>query len=310
VVRGRRGGGAGAIRVGFVGLGNMGGPMAARLVHAGFDLVGHDRDEAAAARLAERGGSTVRTIGEVARGADVVITMLPDGRVVRDVVTGPGGLTEELARGALVLDMSSSDAVGTRVLGAELEALGIALVDAPVSGGVAGAERGTLAVLAGGDSAAIERVRPILERLGGNLILTGALGSGHATKALNNLLSAAGLLAAAEVIAVGRRFGLDPEVLLQALNASSGRNNSTENKIAQFVLSRSFDSGFGLDLMVKDMRAALALAESTETPAPLGQRCLELWSEAGETLGEGADHTAVARWVEGRSDTEPGPARG
>jgi 3-hydroxyisobutyrate dehydrogenase len=286
----------------------MGGPMAARLAGAGVELVGYDRDGAASARLGERGGATAETLGEVARGADVVITMLPDGRVVRDVVTGPGGLAAELARGAVLVDMSSSDPVGTRELGAELEALGIAMVDAPVSGGVAGAEEGTLAVMAGGERAAVERVRPLLERVGRNVVLTGGLGSGHATKALNNLLSAVGLLAAAEVLLVGRRFGLDAEVLLQALNSSSGRNNSTENKIARFVLSRSFDSGFGLELMVKDMRAAVALADRTDTPAPLGERCLELWSEAGRELGPGADHTSVVRWVEERSGTDLGPA--
>jgi 3-hydroxyisobutyrate dehydrogenase len=301
MVRGRGGGGAGAIRVGFVGLGNMGGPMAARLLDAGFDVVGYDSDQRARTRLVERRGVAAGALAEVARDAEVVITMLPDGRVVREAVTGPGGLAEELGRGAILLDMSSSDPVGTRTLGAELEERGIAMVDAPVSGGVAGARRGTLAIMAGGEGAAVERVRPLLERLGAKVIPTGALGSGHATKALNNLLSAAGLLAAAEVMLVGRRFGLDPELLLQALNSSTGRNNSTENKIAQFVLSGSFDSGFGLDLMVKDMRTALALADTTETQAALGTRCFELWSEAGRELGADADHTAVARWLEERS---------
>jgi 3-hydroxyisobutyrate dehydrogenase len=285
----------------------MGGPMAARLVDAGFDLVGHDLDADAVARLVERGGASAQTLAEAARGADVVITMLPNGDVVRAVVTGPDGVAGGLAPGAVVLDMSSSDPVGTRALGAELEAAGIALVDAPVSGGVAGAERGTLAVMAGGEAAVVERVRPLLEAVGGQIVPTGALGSGHATKALNNLLSAAGLLAAAEVLLVGRRFGLDADVLLAALNASSGRNNSTENKIAQFVLSRSFDSGFGLELMVKDLRTALALADGTGTPAPLGERCLELWSEAGDELGPGADHTAVVRWAEARAGTELRP---
>jgi 3-hydroxyisobutyrate dehydrogenase len=186
----------------------------------------------------------------------------------------------------------------------------VTLVDAPVSGGVAAAERGTLTVMAGGDSAGVARVRPLLEVLGGNIVLTGPLGSGHATKALNNLLSAAGLMVAAEVLLVGQRFGLDPGVMLDALNSSSGRNNSTENKIGQFVLSRSFDSGFGIGLMVKDLRTALDLADSTDTPTPLGRRCLELWDEAGAELGGEADHTAVVRWAEQRSGAELRSPRG
>lgn len=272
--------------IGFVGLGNMGWPMAARL--PGADLTVFDtRPELVERFAAEYGARAGTDLGAV----DVLITMLPDGAIVRRVLTDA-----PLAPGTLVVDMSSSDPVGTRELGAELAARGVALVDAPVSGGVAKARTGELAIMAGGEPAAVDRAAPLLEPLG-RVIRTGDLGSGHAMKALNNLLSAAGLLAAAEVVLVGRRFGLDPQVMIDTLNASTGRNNSTENKFDRFILSGSYDSGFAMALMVKDLRTALGLAHETRTPATLGQVCLDLWTEAQAHLPDGADHTMVAAWL-------------
>lgn len=273
--------------VGFVGLGNMGAPMAARLT--GGDLAVFDtRPEVVARFVAEHGGRAGSDLGAV----DMVVTMLPDGAIVRDVLTAA-----PLARGALVIDMSSSDPVGTRALGAELAARGVALVDAPVSGGVAKARTGELAIMAGGEPAHVDRALPLLEPLG-RVIRTGDLGSGHAMKALNNLLSAAGLLAAAEVLQVGRRFGLDPKVMIDTLNASTGRNNSTENKFERFILSGSYDSGFALALMVKDLRTALDLADATGIPATLGRACLDIWAQAQAHLPADADHTMLAAWLD------------
>jgi 3-hydroxyisobutyrate dehydrogenase len=194
--------------------------------------------------------------------------------------------------------MGSSSPTGTQALGRELGGRGVALLDAPVSGGVARAEAGTLAIMVGGDPVEVERCRPLLAPLGNRIFATGPLGSGHALKALNNLVSAAGFVAAAEALLIGRRFGLDPDVMVDVLNASTGRNNSTENKFKQFVFSRTFASGFALDLMVKDLATALELAGATETPAPLGARCRDLWIAAQEELGPGADHTAVVQWLE------------
>jgi len=171
-------------------------------------------------------------------------------------------------------------------------------VDAPVSGGVPRAEAGTLAIMAGGERHTIERCRPLLGTMGEHIFATGPLGSGHALKALNNLVSAAGLLASAEALLIGRRFGLEPDVMVDVFNASTARNNSTENKFKQFVFSRRFSSGFALDLMVKDLTTALDLAEATETPASFSALCRELWSKAQAELEAGADHTAVVQWLE------------
>ena len=293
-------------RVGFVGLGRMGRPMAGRLVRAGFSLTGYDVDPAAAQRF--RSNTSAETAASLAHLAtsDVVITMLADGDVVRQVLLGVTGATapaapaliDVLRPGAIVIDMSSSAPIETRRLGAELAARSVTLLDAPVSGGVARAEAGTLSIMAGGEASTIARCRPLLDAIGDRVFATGPLGSGHALKALNNLVSAAGLLAAAEALLVGRRFGLDQNVMIDVFNASTARNNSTENKFKQFVFSRRFSSGFSLALMVKDLATALDLADATATPAPFGARCRALWSTAAAELEDGADHTAVVQWLE------------
>jgi len=205
----------------------------------------------------------------------------------------------ELSKGTLVLDMSSSDPVGTRTLGAELAARGVGLVDAPVSGGVKRALDASLAIMAGGEAALIERVRPLLEKMGSKIFLTGPLGSGHAMKALNNYVSAAGLAATCEALAAGARFGLDPAVMTDILNVSSGRTNTSEVKVKAFMLSGAFNSGFSTALMVKDIATAVSLAEAMGFEAPLARRCVELWKDAAGRLGGGADHTEYYRFARG-----------
>jgi 3-hydroxyisobutyrate dehydrogenase len=287
-------------RIGFVGLGQMGAPMARNLARAGFGLAVADANAAAVERLAaELACETPESLVAVGAGCRVVITMLPDGKAVREVV-----LAMEPARHSIVIDMSSSSPVGTRELGRALAERGVALVDAPVSGGVKRAIDGSLSIMAGGEPATIERVRPVLAAMGRQIFLTGPLGSGHAMKALNNYVSAAGLAAAAEAVLAGSRFGLDPAAMVAILNASTGKNNSTENKFPQFVLSRAFNSGFSLGLMVKDLRTALELAHATGTPAPLGEACVEAWARAEQLLGGQADHTAVVKYWERLAGSE------
>jgi 3-hydroxyisobutyrate dehydrogenase len=194
--------------------------------------------------------------------------------------------------------MSSSSPVGTRELGPQLAGRGITLIDAPVSGGVKRARNASLAIMAGGEESAVQRCRPLLSAMGTAIFATGPLGSGHAMKALNNYVSAAGLAAACEAVLAAQRFGLDPAVVVNVLNASTGRNNSTENKFPQFILPRSFDSGFSLGLMVKDLRIALEVARASQLPSPMSEACLDVWSKAEQLLGGKADHTAVLRYWE------------
>jgi 3-hydroxyisobutyrate dehydrogenase len=203
-----------------------------------------------------------------------------------------------LAPGAVVIEMSSGEPSATRAIAADVAARGIAMVDAPVSGGVARAETGQLAIMTGGDAAALDRVDPLLRAMGTTITRCGDIGAGQAMKALNNLVSAAGFLVSVEALLIGSRFGLDPAVMVDVLNASTGMNNSTQRKLKQFVLSRSFDSGFGLDLMVKDLSIALQVGRETATPAPLSAQTRELWAAAAGLLGPGQDHTAAARFSE------------
>jgi 3-hydroxyisobutyrate dehydrogenase len=285
--------------IGFVGLGNMGRPMAKRLAEAGYQLFLADKNESTVRTLvAECDGTACGSLPELARRVDAVITMVPDGKSVREIVLGENGLVDGLRSDAIVLDMSSSEPVGTRELGAALAKRGVHLIDAPVSGGVKRAVDGSLSAMVGGDPEVIERVRKLLGTMAKQVFLTGSLGTGHAMKALNNLVSAAGLWITAEALLVGQQFGLAPENMIDVLNASTGRNNSTENKFKQQILSRAFASGFSLDLMAKDLRTAQDLAIATGSFAPLMQRCAELWNEAAGELGAGVDHTAAVQVLE------------
>ena len=290
-----------AVRVGFIGIGNMGNPMAGHLIKAGWKVKVYDTDpEKIKSFTATHGGSAASSLAELGKSSDVVVTMLPDGHVVRRVVLGntpqEDTLAKGFARGAVVIDMSSSAPVGTRELGKDLREHEISLIDAPVSGGVKGAVAATLAIMVGGDQALAERYDGLLSAMGRRFYV-GALGSGHAAKVLNNYVSAAGLVAAAEAVLVAERFGIEPQTLIDVINASTGRNNSTENKFAQFILNGKFNSGFALGLMAKDLTLAMEVAQACDVPAELGHATLELWKKAERAVGGAADHTEIARFV-------------
>lgn len=282
--------------VAFIGLGKMGLPMVARLTGAGFRVNASDTSEAARAAGAAAGAKAFDTAAAAARGADVVITMLPDGAIVRKVLLD-GGAAKALRPGGLVIDMSSSAPMQTRDLGAELAKLGLRFLDAPVSGGVKRAVDGSLSIMVGGDAAEFEAARPLFAAMGRSITHTGPLGSGHAMKALNNYVSAAGLAAACEALLVGEAFGIDPGVMVDILNTSTGRNNSTELKLKPFVLSGTFASGFSMALMTKDIRTAAELARQLGSTAEGAEQASALWTEALESLGQNADHTEIYRFL-------------
>jgi 3-hydroxyisobutyrate dehydrogenase len=223
--------------------------------------------------------------------------MLPDGAAVRQVLLGEAGVAAGLAAGSVVLDMSSAEPVATRALAAKLAEAAVSLVDAPVSGGVKRAVEGKLAIMAGGEPAAIARCATVFAALG-TVFRTGASGSGHAVKALNNYLSAVALAATAEAMMAGGKFGIDPALMLEILNHSTGRNTATEQKYPAYVLPRSFNSGFALGLMAKDLRIALGLAEAVGTPDSLLSECAALWQRAQRQLGFNADNTEIVRYLE------------
>jgi 3-hydroxyisobutyrate dehydrogenase len=221
--------------------------------------------------------------------------MLPDGRAVRQAVMAA---LPALRRGAIGVDMSSSDPSDTQKLGALLAKRGIGMLDAPVSGAVAKARDGTLAIMVGGAPATLKRARPVLEQLGTQIFHTGPLGAGHAVKALNNYLGAAGTIAGFEALLVGKAFGLDPRVLIDVINASTGKNSTTERKIPQQVFTGAFASGFQLALMAKDVGIAASVARRAGVAAPYLRQTLKLWRDAGRRLPAGADHTEMLHYLE------------
>lgn len=282
--------------VAFLGLGNMGMPMATRLIAAGIDVHGFDLSHVALSRIAGVGGFPAQSANDAVKDAETVILMLPNSEVVESIVMA---VLPDARGDALFIDMSSSEPMRTRVLSAMVVAEGKRLIDAPVSGGVKGAVAGTLAIMAGGSDQDYAQAETLLEVLG-HPTHVGSIGAGHALKALNNLMSAIHLWGTSEAMLAGIAFGLDPVVMLEVINASSGRSGSTENKWPNFILRGSYDSGFGLRLMLKDMRIATQLAEQVGVRSRLGEEALAHWAHAAEELPMDSDHTRVAEWLRGR----------
>ena len=285
--------------IGFVGVGSMGWPMAALLHKAGYPLQIVDASaDRAKEFVKEFGGTVAASNRELAAASDIIVTILPTSAIVQAVLEGPNGVLAGLRKDAVVVEMSSGVPTITRALAEQVAAAGAHMVDAPVSGGVPRAKTGELAIMFGGSEAILERVRPVLSCMGNSITRTGDVGSAHAMKALNNLVSAGGFLIGVEALMIGKRFGLDPEAMVDVLNSSTGMNNSTQKKFKQFVLSGKYNAGFGLDLMVKDLSIALGIGRDTNTPTPFSAMCREMWASCAAMLGPGQDHTAIAKLTE------------
>jgi 3-hydroxyisobutyrate dehydrogenase len=284
--------------VGFIGLGNMGAPMAGRLISAGYSLVVNDVRPDAARPLVARGAAWAASPAEVAAAAQTVITILPTSREVREVLLGPKGLLEALRPGSLVLEMTSADPSATRELEREVTARGSALVDAPVSGGVRGALEGTLAIMVGGDPALLERARPVLSRMGKNIFHAGPVGAGHAIKLVNNMCSGGILALTVEAVAVAARAGVDPARAVEILQASSGRSNASDYKFPRFILNGAFDAGFPIRLMMKDLDGYGRLAQEAGVPSPVARAAAEIYRLAMARGMAEQDHTTIARLIE------------
>jgi len=239
------------------------------------------------------GKGNCRSARDAAAGADLLITMVPDGDAVRDAVLDA---LPALKPGAIVVDMSSSDPAGTLALGLVLASNRIRMVDAPVSGARFKAKDGTLAIMAGGEKEVFNKILPVLQKLGTEIFHCGPLGAGHAVKALNNYLGAAGTLAGFEALLVAQAFGLDPKPVLAAINASTGRNSTTARKIPQDVLTGAFASGFKLALMTKDVGIAADLARGLRLRTPFLKETLKHWRAAQKKLPRDADHTEIYKY--------------
>lgn len=292
-------------RVAFLGLGAIGAPMARQLARR-FDLAVWNRTASRAVAFASthHGASQARTPAEAVAGRDIVVTCLPTSNEVEQILDGPTGLLAGLQRGALVIDCTSGDPEGSRRIAHRLAAEGVGFIDAPVSGGVSGAEQGTLTVMCGGSAANVEKARPVLEAFGRKIVHCGDVGAGDAIKAVNNAMLAVHIWAAAEGLAALTKAGVDPNIALDVINASSGRSNTSENLFPQRVMTRAFPRTFKLALLDKDLRIAADFARAQKVSSPILQLTSELFRTARLALGEEADHVEAVKLVEQWSETE------
>jgi len=288
-------------KIAFIGLGLMGVPMAKNLLHAGYQIAGFDLSKEVVAKFSgDKGFQFASTPEQAIEGANITILMLPDSSIIDAVLwgsKGSEGIASKLIKGSYLIDMSSSSPISSKENNHQLEKLGIKFIDAPVSGGVKKAIDGSLAIIVGGKKEHFDEVHPLLECMGKSIVHVGDAGAAHAVKALNNYVSAAGLIAASEALNAANKFGLDPHVVNKVFNASTGRNNTTENKVENFMLNDAFNSGFSLALMRKDVQIALSFIENMNCYANLAKQCVLTAKEADEQLGKGADHTAMYDYV-------------
>lgn len=285
--------------ISFLGLGAIGAPMARHLAAPPFALTVWNRTGEKARAFARDGAIRVATTpADAARGAEFICTCLPTSRDVESLLDGPDGLLAGIARGAVLVDCTSGDPATSRRIAARLAAAGVDFMDAPVSGGTSGAEKGTLTVMCGGDAAVFERIRPVIGAFGQKLVHCGPVGAGHALKAVNNALLAVHIWSAAEGLATLARAGVEPAVALDVINASSGRSGTTQMLFAERVLTRAFPRTFRLALLDKDVSIAAGVAREQRVPSPLLQLTTELFRAAHQELGDDVDHLEAVRLLE------------
>jgi 3-hydroxyisobutyrate dehydrogenase-like beta-hydroxyacid dehydrogenase len=283
--------------IGFVGVGRMGGPMCRRLLQAGFDLTIYDKSDAAVAALVELGATRAASPAAVASAAEIVLASLPTPPIVQAVTLGPNGIGEG-TKVKIFIDVSTTGSTVAARVAEGLAARGITAVDAPVSGGIAGAEKGTLAVMVSGPMEIYPTVTPVLEVIGKLFFVGTRPGQGQTMKLLNNLLSGTAMAISSEAVVMGVKAGLDPQQIMDVINAGSGRNSATQDKIPRCVIPRTFDFGFAISLLNKDIRLCLEEAEALGVPMIVGTAVRQLLAVTIATEGVDADLTEVVKTVE------------
>jgi 3-hydroxyisobutyrate dehydrogenase-like beta-hydroxyacid dehydrogenase len=287
-------------KVGFIGIGNIGTPMSLNVLRAGYPLVVFDARRAQMAPLLSEGAEAGISPKDVAARCKTILLSLPNSPVVEQVTLGKDSIIEGAAPDTVVVDLTSGNPPHTAAICARLAEKGIHFIDAGVSGGIPGAEAATLGIMIGGDAGAFERVRPILEKIGSNLYHMGPIGAGHMTKALNNFLAAANLAAASEALVVATKAGLDPEKVVAAINASSGRSWATEQRIPNFVLKGDFSyrGGMAMELIVKDLATACGIGKDQGVPMFIANLMHQLLMRISDEIGAKTPNIAVARAFE------------
>jgi 3-hydroxyisobutyrate dehydrogenase-like beta-hydroxyacid dehydrogenase len=283
--------------IGFIGVGRMGGRMARRLIDAGYALTIYDTSAEAMAPLVALGATRLDSPAAVASAAEIVFASVPTPTIVQAVALGPKGAIEG-SRIKIFIDVSTTGATVETAVASTLASKGIQMVDAPVSGGISGAEKGTLAVMVSCSPEALTRVRPVLDVIGKIFVVGTKPGQGQTMKLLNNLLSATAMAITSEAVAMGVKAGLDPSLVIDVFNAGTARNSATQDKMKQHVISRTFSYGFGIGLLNKDIRLCMAEADNFGVPMVVGSAVRQLLSIATQAEGFDADMTAMARTVE------------
>jgi 3-hydroxyisobutyrate dehydrogenase-like beta-hydroxyacid dehydrogenase len=283
--------------IGFIGVGRMGQPMASRLIAAGHPVVAYDVQGQALSAIAVKGAETASSPAEVAARAEIVMVSLPVPTVVQEVALGEQGVAGG-SRVRVFVDLSTTGPRVAKTIAAALAERGITAIDAPVSGGVAGAVKGTLAVMTSGPKPECDRLKPILEAIGKVFYIGPEPGMGQMMKLINNLLSATATAATSEAVVLGVKAGLDPHVMIDVINAGSGRNTATEDKFPRAILPRSFDYGFALGLMTKDVKLCIDEADALAVPMWIGQAVKQLWLYGLGQGGPDQDFTALITHIE------------
>jgi 3-hydroxyisobutyrate dehydrogenase len=289
--------------IGFIGLGNMGAPMAANLLRAGHRVTGFDLAPAALEKLARAGGQTAASAAAAIAAADIVITMLPAGPQVREVYLGNAGILGRAAQGTLLIDCSTIDVDTARGVAAAAGEAGFEMLDAPVSGGTAGAAAGTLTFMVGGEAAAFERARPVLEAMGRTIVHTGPAGNGQAVKICNNMLLAASMIATCEALTLGQKLGLEPQTLFDVVSKSTGQCWAltgycpAPGPVPGSPANRDYQPGFTAAMMLKDLRLAQQAAGAVAAPTPMGAAAAALYQLFVDGGDGGLDFSAIYRFI-------------
>ncbi len=291
------------MKVGFVGLGIMGKPMARNLIKAGHSLQVYDHDPERMKELAATGAATAASAGAAAQGVDVTITMLPDGPDVEIAVLGPSGVLEGAGPGSVVVDMSSISPLAAQKVGAACASRGVEFLDAPVSGGEPKAIDGTLAIMVGGKKEVFERVLPLLQCMGSSATLTGPVGAGNITKLANQIMVACNIAAMGEALVLASKAGLDPEIVFQAVKGGLA-GSTVLNAKAPMVISRNFKPGFRIKLHQKDLRNALLAAESLKVSLPLTSLVQQFLVALMNSGSGDLDHSAIVNVIENMARCE------
>ena len=289
--------------IGFIGTGNMGSPMALNLIKAGYSVVAFDCSDKALEPIKAVNGVIASSLQELARMAETVITMLPTGDDVRKVYENEGGVIESVADNTLLIDCSTIDVENAQIVAKKASVRGLQMVDAPVSGGVTGAEAGTLTFMVGGSSEALERSRPLLATMGQNIVHAGKSGSGQAAKLCNNMMLGISMIATSEAFTLGQKLGLDPKTLFKIISTASGSCWAMQNHlpipgiVENAASNADFKAGFAVAMMAKDLRLAELAARSVDASTPLGDKAADLYTSFEKTGNQNLDYSAIIKHI-------------